>query len=301
MRLIGSKTIKGVRAEVYVAASSRGGYYFQDKEHSIYYDNGNDLVVKIMFETWKECIRFINDLDNRLRYFPLLKQVQIKDGFDEVACDDPKYVLQRHYVSKEECSDGYSIAITSYTHITAMTTIDFELELTMIESKNLSEFCGLKCYKCQLMSQSDHPEERDNPNNILWMSWSTHQRFDGLHTTNDHLVPQIAISYVDRSNEIEVLGNEERERVEIAIECENDMILGVMRERVKSGMQVDEVTKKIYTYVYVKDAKDFERCLTHKYNETMFIWTMHKRGEEVTAEVAHILRRSARLHAKALL
>jgi len=300
MTLIGSKTVNGVRAEVYTAASSRGGFYYQDKEHSIYY-NGNDLIVKIMFETSKECAQFVNDLDNRLLYFPLIQQVQIKDSFDKVIVSnvDLKYIFQRHYnTSKEENPEDYSVAITNYTHITTMTTIDFEMEMTMIESKDLSDFYGLLCYKCHLMSRLIYPAERDNPNNVLWMSWSTHQRFDGLYTINDQLVPQIAISYVDRSNKMEVFGFEERERVEIAIECENAQILGIMYDRMKAGSQMDEVKKKIYTYVYVKDAVDFQRCLTHKYNETKFVWTTRNRGEELTAEEAHILRLNARLQAK---
>jgi len=295
--MIGSKNVKGVRAEVYTVAAKGGGFYFHSKEQSIFYI-GTDLNVKIMFETGKECAQFVNDLDSRLRYFPLLRRVDIKDTFDVVACDvNPRSVLQRHYVSSEEDSEAFSVAITRYTHITAKTTIDFETELTMIESTVHEDFYGLKCYKCHLMSQSDHPEEKDNPNNALWMSWPTHQRFDGLHTINEHRVPQFAISYVGRSNQMETFEFEDRERVEIAIECVDDGILGIMRHRVKAGMQVDEVEKKIITYVFVEDAEDFRRCLTHKYNETKFMWTKHARGAEVTEEEAHNLRRSARVQA----
>ena len=125
------------------------------------------------------------------------------------------------------------------------TTINFEMELIMIESKNLLDFCGLKCYKCHLMSQSHYSLQKDNPNNVLLMSWSTHQRFDGLHTIHEHLVPQIAISYVRRSNEMQFFEFMERERVTIAVECVDDMIFGVMRERMKAGVQVDEATKTI--------------------------------------------------------
>ena len=47
-----------------------------------------------------------------------------------------------------------------------------------------------------------------------------------------------------------------------------------MYNRMKAGLQMDEVKKKkIYTYVYVKDAVDFQR------------WTTRKHGEELTAEV----------------
>jgi hypothetical protein len=88
-----------------------------------------------------------------------------------------------------------------------------------------------------------------------------------------------------------------RERVDIVVECVDDGILGVLRNRMKTGSVVDETEKKIFTSVFVEDAVDFERCLTHKYNETKFMWTKHSRGELVTEEEAHNLRSSARVQA----
>lgn len=297
MTMIGSKNVKGVRAEVYRVAAKGGGFYFHTKKESIFYA-GDDLNVKIMFETGKECAQFVNDLDNSLRYFPLLRHVHITRPFQQIFnVASPDSVLQRDYVTSEEDSEAYSVAITRYTHITAMTSIDFETELTMIESTLHEDFFGLKCYKCHLMSQSDYPEEKDNPNNALWMSWPTHQRFDGLRTINEHRVPQFAISYVGRSNVMETFEFKERERVEVAIECVDDGVLGIMRHRMKAGVQVDEVAKKIISYVFVEDAEDFRRCLTYKYNETKFMWTKHARGAVVTEQEAHNLRRSARVQA----
>jgi hypothetical protein len=297
MKMIGSKFVKGVRAEVYSVASKHGGFYNNSKDESIYYC-GEDLVVKILFESSKECSQFVNELDSRLRYFPLLREVEISEPFKSVTATLPQTnVLQRHYNSKDESSEECSIAITRCTHITSKTSIDFETELMMIEDPNNEDFYGLKCYNCHLMSQADYPEEKDNPNNSLWMSWPTHQRFDGLHTINEHRVPQFAISFVCRSNEIQTFDYIEREKVDIAVECADDGILGVLRNRIKSGMTVDEENKKIYTNVFVENAEDFERCLTHKYRETKFMWTKKNYGELVTEEEAHNLRRSARLQA----
>ena len=125
------------------------------------------------------------------------------------------------------------------------------------------------------------------------MSWATRQRLDGLHTINEHRVPQFAISFVCRSNEIQTFDHIEREKIDIAVECADDGILG----RIKSGMTVDEENKKIYTCVFVENAEEFKRCLSHKYRETMFMWTKKNHGELVTEEEAHNLRRSARLQA----
>jgi hypothetical protein len=146
------------------------------------------------------------------------------------------------------------------------------------------------------MSQSEYPEEKDNPNNMLWMSWPTHQRFDGLNTVDQHRVPQIAISYIAASHTAELFeGGFERYKVEIAVECADDDIFAVMQNRIKPGMKTLEEQKKILTFVHVVDPSDFERCLTNKYNETKIIWTKKSYGTAVTKEEAHTLRRSARI------
>lgn len=81
----------------------------------------------------------------------------------------------------------------------------------------------------------------------------------------------------------------------IAVECPDDDILAVMRNRIKSGSAVLDEEKKILTYVFVND---FKRCSTHKYNETKLIWTKKKYGTPVTEQEAHSLRKSLRLEAK---
>jgi hypothetical protein len=87
------------------------------------------------------------------------------------------------------------------------------------------------------MSQASFAEEKDNSNNWLWMSWPTHQRFDGLNTIGKHRIPQIAIRFVSRAGSLESFDNGllEREKVEIAIECPDADVFGVMRHRVKPG------------------------------------------------------------------
>jgi hypothetical protein len=93
-------------------------------------------------------------------------------------------------------------------------------------------------------------------------------------------------------------GGLERYQVSIAVECPNDNILAVMRERIKPGSTVVEDEKKIRTYVFVEDPKDFERCLTYKYYEMKFIGTKKAFGSPVAEQEAHTLRKSSRLEAK---
>jgi hypothetical protein len=71
------------------------------------------------------------------------------------------------------------------------------------------------------------------------MSWAIHQRFDGLNTTEQHRIPQIAISFVKASDELELFDcGDDRYRVDIAVECPDDEILGIMRTRMKNGSKV---------------------------------------------------------------
>ena len=64
----------------------------------------------------------------------------------------------------------------------------------MLTIEDPNTFYKLELYNCNLMSKKDFPEEERNPNNILKLSWSLHQRFDGLKTTDGR--PQIAIYFV---------------------------------------------------------------------------------------------------------
>ena len=109
-------------------------------------------------------------------------------------------MLQREYNSKDESSEECSIAITRCTHINSKTSIDFQTELMMIDDPTKEDFYGLKCYNCHLMSQADHPEDKDNNNNSLWMSWPTYLRFNGLHTIYEHRITQFAILNEDPMN-----------------------------------------------------------------------------------------------------
>jgi len=294
MKIVGSKRVKGVRAEIFSIASKFGGLYFHTKEQSIFF-SGEDLVIKILFEDLSYCVRFVNEVDSRFRYYFLLTTILINRSIETVIGNFPiTGVMQRDYVSTEDDLETFTLC----SHVTYKMNIDSQTEVMMIENPLHDDFFGLNCYKCYLMNKSDFPEEKDNPNNVLWTSWPTHQRFDGLRTTDDYRVPLFAISFVGRTMEIKVIDCVERERVEIAVECVDDVFLEIQRNRMKSGSVVDEIEKKIVTSVYVEDAEDFQRCLTYKYNETKFLWTQRDRGAELTEEEAHYLRKSARVQAQ---
>jgi hypothetical protein len=291
-----SKFKKGIRAWVYEIASSFTAFYDGDKSTSIFY-NGGDLHIRILFRTEDGCVSFLNKLDDNLSHFQLVEPMQFDKNPEMVRLSSrPVNIYRRDYIPADSDSENYSLAITRITHVSALTHLDRFTEFQMVEDSDLEDFVGLDVYKCHLRSQSAFVEDKNNINNWLWLSWSLHQRFDGLNTTGRHRVPQIAIRFekaVDGALLTE--GDTEWYRVDVAIECPDADIFGVVRHRIKKGMIVNEQRREISTWLYVQDPNDFKRCLTYKYDETHELWKAKKRGEEVTEVEASVLRRSARI------
>mmetsp|Transcript_26137 Transcript_26137/g.36021 ORF Transcript_26137/g.36021 Transcript_26137/m.36021 type:complete len:119 (-) Transcript_26137:272-628(-) len=118
----------------------------------------------------------------------------------------------------------------------------------MLKNPNHNDFVGLYCYKCHLKGKAGFPAERDNPNNVLWMSWNLLQRFDGPNTIWQHQVPQIAFKFVSREGlKISFDNGLEKEKVVIEIECPEACIFEVVRLRMKDEMISDEQRKTLTT------------------------------------------------------
>lgn len=281
---------------MYEIASSFTAFYDGDKSTSIFYTN-DDLSIRILFSTVSQCVAFINKLDDNLAHFQLVEPMEFNRTPEMIRLVNiPSYIYRRDYNPADSDSENYSIAITRVTHVSGLTHLDRFTEFQMVENSNLEDFVGLEVYKCHLRSQSAFVEDKDNINNWLWLSWSLHQRFDGLNTVGKHRVPQIAIRFVRVvEGVVETEGDTEWFRVDIAIECPDADIFAVVRHRIKEGMVVDEQRMEINTWVFVQDPADFERCLTYKYDETHEIWKKKRRGEEVSEVEASLLRRSARI------
>jgi hypothetical protein len=292
MTLVNSRLHKGIRAQIYRAATSCCALYVENKVDSIYYDNDN-LMVRLNFETSASAVLFANNVYDYLKYFGL---VDVSVDISEVVSPSSRvFVMSKDYISSESESEEYSIAITIITHVTNASTIDEAMKLVMIENPLNDDFVGLDCYKCHLKSQTRFPECKDNPNNYLWMSWSMHQRFDGLNTTGTHRVPLIAIRFVSGSGNVEDFQNCQRERVTVCVECIDGDNYKIMASKAKAGSRADLNKKTVTCTLFVQNAREFEEFLMFKYQETKSIWEKCERGMELSDSNAHILRRSVRL------
>ena len=86
---------------------------------------------------------------------------------DRVVVDElPQMILGRDYVSADEDSETYSIAVSTTSHWTSA-IVSMETKLMMIEDPNHEDFIELQCYRCHLMSQTSYPSLKNNPNNYL--------------------------------------------------------------------------------------------------------------------------------------
>ena len=217
-----------------------------DKGSSIYYEN-SDLSVNLLFDKRDSCPQFLSTLYETLKYYQFATEMIYDEEFKEVAVAVlPQFVLHMHYNTKDSPdSDEFSVAVTVRTHISLFTGATDEAVLLMVENPNLVDFVGLQPYRCHLMNQADFDHEKNNPNNILLLSWNLHQRFDGLKTIGDHLTPQIAISFVARSNFVEDIGGFERERVSISIESPNQVVLDAVNSQIKPGSTYDRENHRI--------------------------------------------------------
>ena len=294
-QLTNSKLTKGIRALVYHNGAKNSAMYHVDKSQSIFYD-GDNLAVKLLFENQSGCSTFLDNLHEDLANFRFATNLKFSKSFEKViVTETPEYMMKLDYDPNDSSSAEHSYAATVLTHVSEFAGTTTEGALLMIENPNNEEFFRLRPYRCHLKSRSGFPEESNNPNNTLIMSWSQHQRFDGLNTVGVHLIPQIAISFVRRSNTIVDVNGFLREEVTIAIESPDPMVLTTVQSRMKPGSAYDAVNKRITSYVYVENAEEFQRCLMHKYKETRILWETMTPGAEVTADEAAELRRSARL------
>ena len=276
-----SKSVNGLRARTYIIAGRCHGFYDSSKENSFFYD-GNDLKLSIMFDSQGNAQDFIMSLYAMQKTilisnpFVFDRTRDIKEMMSEAAL---QWILPSDSISTDFDSPEHSINVADYrsdqgSEISTSTASNPENQYLMIENQDNPYLYKLQVYNCHLKSKKDYPESENDPNNILKFSWSLHQRFDGLNTYGNHLVPQIAIKYVkkDCTESVEVTPEYfvVKEKVIIALESPDLAILNSVHSTLKSGSYLKE--RAIFTFVHVENAERFEENLMAKYKETMEIW-----------------------------
>jgi hypothetical protein len=295
--------VNGLRARTYIIASRYHGYYDVNKENSIKYEE-NDLKLSIMFKTEDNAQNFIMNL------YIMQKAILISNPFQFDRMKDVtrietdtefSWILPTDYISDDSDSPEHSINVADYksdvgSEVSTSTLSNPESQYLMIEDQNNPYLFKLQVYNCHLKSKKDYPQFENDANNVIKLSWSLHQRFDGLNTFNQHLVPQIAIKYVRKEcSELVPITPEysiTKDKVIIAIESPDLDIVNAVHSTLKAGSVLDQVTNSIITFVHVQNADKFKENLTVKYEETKYIWDHTEAlGEPIPLPILDEVRR----------
>lgn len=227
--------------------------------------------------------------------------VSLKD-VKTVRVTSPAPIFAREYNTNDEDSDEYSMAITQFTHLSyRLGNVDDVTECMMLESPRLGDFVGLGSIRCHLKSQTKYPATRDDPDNVLFLSWRLHQRFDGLRVQGPKSIPQFALRFVQATKETRTFSDGvERTKVHIDLDFPpsasdstfSEEVFSAVHPTMKEGSVADRAARKIHTFVWVQKAHNFKKYVGFKYKETCALWNRGKDpGEAVEDEnLAHRLR-----------
>ncbi len=270
------------RARVYCLADECKGRYDADAMRTIYYD-GDSLVLSILFESRRDAHDFVSALQRRSLGFSLISSVNILSEEEEVhMIERPNWIRATHYVHGDSDSPMHSLASTDYRSavddeedLVLGDMDDAYTQLQMIEKPNHPLLYGKALYRCHLESKATNKAAASDHNNILFLSWITHQVFDGLNlATKQHMVPSIAIEFVsfEEVENMELVSGYPipKHRVWISIESPNPKILEGVGMLLKDGSRFEN--GKWLTFVHVDSHESFRRYLTIKYNETKRLW-----------------------------
>jgi hypothetical protein len=286
-RITNSRGFRAWRAKTFALADTCNGYYCAGGEsESIYYDE-DTLVLNVLFLSKIDARRFRSSLQRKAMNFSILSSLTVADKYEEVVLQaEAEEIDASHYVHGESDSPQHSLVASDYLsqiaedddEITVCDASDAYHTLQMIENPNHPFLYGKDLYRCHLASQASNKKEKDNQNNLLILSWTTHQCFDGLNlVTKQHMVPSIAIQFVEFQGRETLEFNNgypfQKDKVAISVESPDPKVLESIGMLLKAGNSV--VDGKLHSYVHVDSWKEFEKFLTVKYTETTRLWEKH--------------------------
>eukprot|EP01032_Pedospumella_encystans_P008387 gene8387-9962_t len=270
------------RAKIYCCASECEGFYDGETKDTIFYA-GNDLSLRILFETRSSARRFVNLLERRAQQFNLLSKLSVEGTYDVVQLAQPASEIHAtHYRHLESNSPPHSLAASDYplppTEEVELTLCDAGSaynRLQMVENPDSPVLKGIGFYRCHLEAQAANKDTSKNHNNILMLSWVTHQRFDGLNlVTKQHMVPSIAIRFerFAGSEQMEFTDGSSfsKDKVVVAIESPDAVTLQGLGYLLKQGSEQKD--GEWLSFVHVDSWKEFKEFLDIKYDETKTMW-----------------------------
>ncbi len=298
MTIKNSKSKSNIRNQVYEIASSYAACYYIGKNQSIFYEDSN-LQIRLLFESWKIAHQFVNAVMTMLNFHHIA--YENNKSYEKV---QPSFEITLVFRSDYDPAD-YPDSATRSTVVTeiplANQMVNDEDYMMAIERKDSDEFCsGYNPYKCHIIGQAVDKTYAESKNNIFFMSWGMHQRFDGLNSVPKKC-PSIAIRYVDVGKEKVMVGSYERQQAILAIECKNKPTYDYVLNRVKHPYTPNPAGLEITTFVYPEDIQEFIYCIQYKYEETKAVWADWTPGTTIDDALAAEVRTNASKAVKARL
>lgn len=198
-----SRYVKGWRAQIFALADVNHGYYSEDSESASISYQGTDLHLAILFRDIDHARDFRINLEQRCQIFQILR-CQVAENYDEVfLTSHPREIRRNHYAYDDFESLPNQTFLLSDSQsqidgkeVSVWTNIDTFEKLQMIENPNHFLLSGLGMYKCSLTEKSFYPQYKNDPNNFLYLSGLTRQRFYGLNlTSKQYFIPSFAIHF----------------------------------------------------------------------------------------------------------
>ena len=279
-----SKMRKCCRFKVYkLAEKHRAKIRVGDRDGISY--NSVDLNVKLFFKDEVGCEEFQTDMRQIPSQYRKRKpddsrgDISVTDsiihrtiyavGLQRIWSEDYANIVDDESPSAE--CDTVSDVPSSYVSAVELTE---DVKLRLLDNPKSLQLAFHKPEKCHLKSQSHFPEDRTNPNNILFMSRVLHEGFDGINQVEG--VPDFALRYHGHNNSAiatPVGGGKQVDMYEVTVRVEflNEDVRTMLRPLFKESTDVEGL-EEIELKVCVPDPGQFKGFLDHKYANTLQRW-----------------------------
>jgi hypothetical protein len=260
-RIKGCKKFKGVRALLYRKAQEHFSFCVDGThDQCIRYDD-NDLILRLGFEQKEQAFHIQNLLWVTVINLSQLGVRISANQYDATAFDSPAQTL-------DDAID------TDTSSLSSNHTVALDSELAQYQS--IEHFAALRAGGVDSAhiwpSRECTKAEQQDVNNFLALSKTLHSAFDGPHG-GQHGVPTIAIRPLQLPSS--TAAGAVRQRVEIAVECQDAEVFKYVRSVLKIGSSIVEGengSEEFHTWVDVPDPQAFCNYLQKTYNRTREHW-----------------------------
>lgn len=285
-KYVGAKKKKGTQGAVYRYAEEHHAYYSLDRSKSIFYnDDDDDLQITLLFCEQKCADSFCTFLSLWYLNNPLV----VKYGDVVVENVAILYIshkiLERvklaHYTTAESDSpvqtlEALHTVSTSDSHVSGFSLGSPIEKLQCLECPKT--FPCRRLVKCRIKPRSRFKELECNGDNQLAMTGEFRDMFDGKMTIDEKSgeedIPLFVIRPPKRRDfSEELIGSPplKRKRVEVVIECRDDVVGEMVNQHLKMGSEKLSGTQ-FKTFVHVADPNVFCDCLEWKYKDSCKRW-----------------------------